>query len=698
MDKLQELRKAIQNLSVYDLSYHSAIECYYGVANKLNEVIKAFNELGISVSESIIEQNNNIQYLLNEGLMIEVVNKINQMITDGTMNTIINQNIFSELNSQIKEKANKVDLETQKARIDTFVSLHEGSTTGDAELIDGRVGADGIVSPNIGDSIRRQINDVNDKIYKIKISDNHITSKFLYGKGVFTNGTTQGSTITLGGDAESKGRTPFFYKPKEALGFIVEPKNGYKILLISTYDKKTLEKLWTDDSTTKFVTSSDNSLLYMFKCTKIDGTAIPTSEIPFNFSWVYESEKMINENNYNISQIRNSFKNNFLKLSMFSKLVRGGLKDGEIWYDMFTDYYCKRNRVVTEDIINFTKECNLIIDPNYRIGVHFYKNGVFYKDSGWITNDSYTIPKGSECRIIIAKKTEDETEIADIEEFDSAISIFYETEDGNDGNDYFNFRNDAYIKEMFSSSNPSATEFLQGGCSDGEYLYYCFTYNSWGLYKFDLKTKQIVKTIDKNNGGGYYAHANDLAYDSLNDVLVVVYTTHDTITLAKINKDTLRSIETLALNNEEGNILKAYGIGYNRNTNQFYVGEEDNFSKIHVFNSNFEKEKVLILNYVPNTTSNKYLHQCIECDGKYIYMLYTNPNCIYIYDLQGNFIKSINIDTTYEVESLSYDWNGNFYLTVNVHGETENSHKIYYINIFKYITSESVELLINKMI
>ena len=76
-------------------------------------------------------------------------------------------------------------------------------------------------------------------------------------------------------------------------------------------------------------------------------------------------------------------------------------------------------------------------------------------------------------------------------------------------------------------------------------------------------------------------------------------------------------------------------------------------------------------------------------------MLYTNPNCIYIYDLQGNFIKSINIDTTYEVESLSYDWNGNFYLTVNVHGETKNSHKIYYINIFKYITSESVELLIN---
>ena len=44
-----------------------------------------------------------------------------------------------------------------------------------------------------------------------------------------------------------------------------------------------------------------------------------------------------------------------------SKLERGGLKDGEIWYGMFTDYYCKRNRIVTEDIINFTREYNLII-------------------------------------------------------------------------------------------------------------------------------------------------------------------------------------------------------------------------------------------------------------------------------------------------------------------------------------------------
>lgn len=55
----------------------------------------------------------------------------------------------------------KNDIQTQKARIDTFTSLKEGSTTGDAELIDGRIGANGIIYSNLGTSIREQLKDLN---------------------------------------------------------------------------------------------------------------------------------------------------------------------------------------------------------------------------------------------------------------------------------------------------------------------------------------------------------------------------------------------------------------------------------------------------------------------------------------------------------------------------------------------------------
>lgn len=62
----------------------------------------------------------------------------------------------------------KNDIQTQKSRIDTFTTLQEGSTTGDAELIDARVGANGVAYNNVGNAIRTQIKWITSDIDKIK--------------------------------------------------------------------------------------------------------------------------------------------------------------------------------------------------------------------------------------------------------------------------------------------------------------------------------------------------------------------------------------------------------------------------------------------------------------------------------------------------------------------------------------------------
>lgn len=50
------------------------------------------------------------------------------------------------------------------ARMDSFTNLAEGSTTGDAELIDGRTGADGVTYTNIGSAIRGQVTDLKSEL------------------------------------------------------------------------------------------------------------------------------------------------------------------------------------------------------------------------------------------------------------------------------------------------------------------------------------------------------------------------------------------------------------------------------------------------------------------------------------------------------------------------------------------------------
>ena len=82
----------------------------------------------------------------------------NIFMSDGTSLSTQLDNTVRELENS---KASKVELDIERKRIDRFTSLPEGSTTGDAELIDGRVGADGKTYENIGTAIREQFKNVN---------------------------------------------------------------------------------------------------------------------------------------------------------------------------------------------------------------------------------------------------------------------------------------------------------------------------------------------------------------------------------------------------------------------------------------------------------------------------------------------------------------------------------------------------------
>ena len=88
-----------------------------------------------------------------------VDDKIKDELGDEELTTV-NKDVkgaINEVNAQYKEMASKQEVNVERKRIDAFVKLAEGSTTGDAELVDGRIGADGITYNNIGEAIRGQM-------------------------------------------------------------------------------------------------------------------------------------------------------------------------------------------------------------------------------------------------------------------------------------------------------------------------------------------------------------------------------------------------------------------------------------------------------------------------------------------------------------------------------------------------------------
>jgi len=122
----------------------------------------------------------------------QLAEKANQEDVDNNHNQVM---------SQLAQKAEQDDLVVERARIDSLATLSEGSTTGDAELIDARIGADGVTYDNVGGAIRGQINKINNDLAEHKLDYVDLkgvnngavtpakTSFFKIGKNLFNKNT-----------------------------------------------------------------------------------------------------------------------------------------------------------------------------------------------------------------------------------------------------------------------------------------------------------------------------------------------------------------------------------------------------------------------------------------------------------------------------------------------------------------------------
>lgn len=103
------------------------------------------------------------------------------------------QEIQNEATSRLtKDNDLQTQINVEKSRIDNLSELDQGSTTGDAELQDIRVGANGVIFNNAGSAVRNQINNINNDIKNSNIYD--INSSIISYEQKTSTGTAETSS------------------------------------------------------------------------------------------------------------------------------------------------------------------------------------------------------------------------------------------------------------------------------------------------------------------------------------------------------------------------------------------------------------------------------------------------------------------------------------------------------------------------
>ena len=85
------------------------------VLEKLNLVILNFNNLESQTLKNMKNLEKQVNYYLDDGMKLEVSKKIDEMVENGSFNSIINNELLFELNNQVIN--NTDDIETIKEKL-----------------------------------------------------------------------------------------------------------------------------------------------------------------------------------------------------------------------------------------------------------------------------------------------------------------------------------------------------------------------------------------------------------------------------------------------------------------------------------------------------------------------------------------------------------------------------------------------------
>ena len=111
MDKIDNIGLTRMLTQAYDFDGFTTQEVWSRIAQRMNIIVEHFNYLDSKFNNQKENVDKKLEYLLNDGLTEQVARQILLRIDDGTMEELINTNVFNSLNTTIEN--NKLDIESK---------------------------------------------------------------------------------------------------------------------------------------------------------------------------------------------------------------------------------------------------------------------------------------------------------------------------------------------------------------------------------------------------------------------------------------------------------------------------------------------------------------------------------------------------------------------------------------------------------
>lgn len=202
------------------------------------------------------------------------------------------------------------------------------------------------------------------------------------------------------------------------------------------------------------------------------------------------------------------------------------------------------------------------------------------------------------------------------------------------------------LNNLYATIGNPGYSVMQGGCTDGTYVYYVMEDQSVEgsideLVKIRISDWSIVRVSTNID----ISHGNDMTYNSKTKKIIAVHHKPNFNTISIINPETLKVESDIVIENE------IYSIAYNEAADQYAAGICGTQS-FAVMDRDFE-----VLNICPCIATG-YTSQGMDCDDTYVYFIQSAPynidNIIVVYDWDGNYIKTIKVNVALEGESLCH--------------------------------------------